>query len=97
MWSHTILRVNSTLMARAGACRYLNFEGADAPMDGPYATSIPLMHAMDPTNDVMLAFGMNGRVLHPDHGYVRLLRFPLCVLYYAKLRSVRSRCGASYP
>lgn len=25
---------------------------------------------MDVTNDVILVFGMNGRVLHPDHGYV---------------------------
>ena len=28
------------------------------------------MHATDPNNDVLLAFGQNGRVLHPDHGYV---------------------------
>ncbi|RPD65482.1 hypothetical protein L227DRAFT_540273 [Lentinus tigrinus ALCF2SS1-6] len=48
---------------------YLNFEGADEPADGPYATAIPLSHAMNPANDVILAFGMNGRVLHPDHGY----------------------------
>ncbi|KAL7280444.1 hypothetical protein ACG7TL_005374 [Trametes sanguinea] len=48
---------------------YVNFEGADEPSMGRYATSIPLAHAMDPTNDVILAFGMNGRVLHPDHGY----------------------------
>ncbi|KAI0746771.1 hypothetical protein C8Q80DRAFT_795793 [Daedaleopsis nitida] len=48
---------------------YLNFEGADEPADGAYSTAIPLMHAMNPANDVMLAFGMNGRVLHPDHGY----------------------------
>ncbi|KAI0630736.1 hypothetical protein C8Q77DRAFT_1062963 [Trametes polyzona] len=53
----------------AGERWYLNFEGADEPSSGRYATSIPLTHAMDPTNDVMLAFGMNGRVLHPDHGY----------------------------
>ncbi|EMD41232.1 hypothetical protein CERSUDRAFT_61336 [Gelatoporia subvermispora B] len=48
---------------------YLNFEGADEPSEGPYATSIPLAYAMDPANDVMLVFGQNGRVLHPDHGY----------------------------
>ncbi|OSD00775.1 hypothetical protein PYCCODRAFT_1453186 [Trametes coccinea BRFM310] len=48
---------------------YVNFEGADELPNGMYATSIPLMHIMDPTNDVMLAFGMNQRVLHPDHGY----------------------------
>ena len=50
--------------------RYLNFEGADDPSEGPYATSIPLLHAMNAQNDVMLVFGQNGRVLHPDHGYV---------------------------
>ena len=44
--------------------------GADECTEGRYATSIPLMHAMDPCNDVLLAFGQNGRVLHPDHGYV---------------------------
>ncbi|KIP03550.1 hypothetical protein PHLGIDRAFT_496512 [Phlebiopsis gigantea 11061_1 CR5-6] len=43
--------------------------GADECSEGRYATSIPLMHAMDATNDVLLAFGQNGRVLHPDHGY----------------------------
>ncbi|KAH9893279.1 hypothetical protein C8Q73DRAFT_827907 [Cubamyces lactineus] len=48
---------------------YLNFEGADEPASGRYATSIPLSHVMDPTNDVILAYGMNRRVLHPDHGY----------------------------
>lgn len=53
--------------------------GADDCSEGQYATSIPLMHAMDINNDVMLAFGQNGRVLHPDHGYVSvvvLLRKP---------------------
>ena len=48
---------------------YLNYEGADEPSEGKYATSIPLAHAMNPQNDVMLAFGINGRVLSPDHGY----------------------------
>ncbi|KAH9920934.1 uncharacterized protein B0H18DRAFT_1190512 [Fomitopsis serialis] len=48
---------------------YLNFEGADEPSEGPYATSIPLLHAMNPAHDVILVFGQNGRVLHPDHGY----------------------------
>lgn len=34
------------------------------------------MHAMAISNDVILAFGQNKRVLHPDHGYVRIiLRF----------------------
>ena len=46
--------------------------GADECSEGEYETSIPLMHAMDATNDVILAFGQNGRVLHPDHGYVSI-------------------------
>ncbi|CDO76150.1 hypothetical protein BN946_scf185027.g13 [Trametes cinnabarina] len=55
---------------------YVNFEGADVLPKGVYATSIPLMHILDPTNDVMLAFGMNQRVLHPDHGYPLRLIIP---------------------
>ncbi|KAI0819144.1 hypothetical protein BC628DRAFT_1404234 [Trametes gibbosa] len=55
---------------------YLNFAGADEPSEGPYETSIPLMHAMNPVNDVMVVFGMNGRVLHPDHGYPLRLIIP---------------------
>lgn len=64
-------------------CRYVNFEGADEPSEGPYATSIPLMHAMNPANDVLLVFGQNGRVLHPDHGYVRIrLRLYAAIVDY---------------
>lgn len=48
---------------------YLNYEGADEPSEGKYATSIPLAHALNPQNDVLLAYGINGRVLSPDHGY----------------------------
>ena len=36
---------------------------------GPYGTSIPYHYAMDPTNDVMLAYEMKGHPLSPDHGY----------------------------
>ena len=62
--------VISSFLLAIKISRYLNFEGADEPADGPYSTAIPLTHAMNPANDVILAFGMNGRVLHPDHGYV---------------------------
>ncbi|KAL0468518.1 sulfite oxidase [Neurospora intermedia] len=33
-----------------------------------YGASIPLSKALDPTGDVLLAFGMNGRALPRDHG-----------------------------
>ena len=72
--------------------RYLNFEGAEPLPEGPYATSIPLEHALDPKNDVLLAFGMNGRVLHPDHGYVRR-RLTCC---NSSLNRYRSRFALSF-
>lgn len=54
--------------------RWVNFEGADEPSEGKYATCIPLEYAMDPTNDVLLAYAMNDVPLPPDHGYpVRML------------------------
>eukprot|EP00898_Chlorokybus_atmophyticus_P005669 jgi/Chlat1/6102/Chrsp40S05686 len=36
---------------------------------GSYGTSIPLGKALDPAEDVLLAYEMNGEPLHPDHGY----------------------------
>lgn len=58
-----------------GTKRYwVNFEGADEPSEGKYATSIPFDYAMNPANDVMLAYEMNNVPLPPDHGYpVRLM------------------------
>ncbi|KAM7191707.1 mitochondrial sulfite oxidase [Naviculisporaceae sp. PSN 640] len=34
-----------------------------------YGSSIPLTKALDPTGDVLLAFGMNGKPLPRDHGF----------------------------
>ncbi|KAJ4991807.1 nitrate reductase [Stagonosporopsis vannaccii] len=57
-----------------GKRSWINFEGADEPSEGKYATSIPLDYAMDSTNDVILAYEMNDTPLPPDHGYpVRLM------------------------
>ena len=54
--------------------RWVNFEGADELSEGKYATCIPLAYAMDPSNDVILAYEMNDVPLPPDHGYpVRLI------------------------
>lgn len=53
---------------------WVNFEGADQPSEGKYATSLPIEYVMDPCNDVLLAFEMNDSPLPPDHGFpVRLL------------------------
>lgn len=48
---------------------WVNFEGADEPSEGKYATCIPFDYAMDSTNDVILAYEMNDLPLPPDHGY----------------------------
>ncbi|OLN97767.1 Nitrate reductase [NADH] protein-like protein [Colletotrichum chlorophyti] len=48
---------------------WVNFEGADVLSEGKYATSIPFDYAMDPMNDVILAYHMNDVALPPDHGY----------------------------
>lgn len=62
-------------LAEHGSKRYwVNFEGADEPSEGKYATCIPFDYAMNPANDVMLAYEMNDVPLPPDHGYpVRLM------------------------
>lgn len=42
--------------------------------DGSYGTSVSMSHAMDPANDVLLAYKQNGRWLTPDHGFpVRMI------------------------
>lgn len=48
--------------------RYVCFEGADRLPNGYYGTSIKLSGAMDPQRGVLVAHGMNGEVLTPDHG-----------------------------
>lgn len=54
--------------------RWVNFQGADDLSEGKYETCIPLDYAMDPRNDVILAYEMNDVPLPPDHGYpVRLI------------------------
>lgn len=48
--------------------RYVCFEGADKLPNGYYGTSIKLNWAMDPNRGVLVAHGMNGEDLAPDHG-----------------------------
>lgn len=54
------------------------FRGPDKELpggkDGSYGTSITYETAMDPAQDVMIAYKQNGQFLEPDHGYpVRLI------------------------
>nr|POE94658.1 nitrate reductase [nadph] [Quercus suber] len=48
--------------------RYLCMEGADKLPNGYYGTSVKLNWALDPNRGMMLAHGMNGEMLTPDHG-----------------------------
>lgn len=49
--------------------RYVNFAGSEDLTDGRYETSIPLEYAIDPANDVIVAYEMNDVKLPPDHGF----------------------------
>ncbi|KAH8586847.1 putative nitrate reductase [Bisporella sp. PMI_857] len=48
--------------------KYVCMEGADKLPNGYYGTSVKLNWAMDPNRGIMLAHGMNGEMLRPDHG-----------------------------
>ena len=48
--------------------RYVCMEGADQLPNGCYGTSVKLNWAMDPDRGMLLAHGMNGKMLLPDHG-----------------------------
>jgi len=55
---------------------WVNFEGADELSEGKYATCIPFEYAMEPNNDVILAYEMNDVPLPPDHGHPIRLMIP---------------------
>lgn len=59
-----------------GKRHWVNFAGADSPSEGTYETSIPLSYALDPANDVLLAYEMNNSPLPADHGYPLRLIIP---------------------
>eukprot|EP01134_Creolimax_fragrantissima_P004045 CFRG4045T1 len=49
---------------------HLHFEGVEKIGNkGIYGTSVPLLMALDPAQDMMIAYKMNNELLPPDHGY----------------------------
>lgn len=67
---HEVLKATGCLPKKVTNARlFVHFEGADQLTEGRYATSIPLEQAIDPCNDVMLAYEINDQPLAPDHGY----------------------------
>lgn len=49
--------------------RYVWMTGSDELPKGYYGTCVHLGVAMDPSNDIILAYKQNGELLHPDRGY----------------------------
>lgn len=50
--------------------QHIQFEGLDTdPANMPYGASVPADKALDPKNEVLLAYEMNGQELPRDHGY----------------------------
>lgn len=76
LWTGVPLHV---ILRRAGVTevtptrRFVCFSGPEGELpkgkDGSYATSIPLAKALDPAQDVILAYAQNGEKLRPDHGF----------------------------
>ncbi|KAJ2972575.1 hypothetical protein NQ176_g7079 [Zarea fungicola] len=55
---------NDKAMAGSTEVKHVHFNGMEA-----YGASIPIRKAVDPQGDVLLAYGMNGKVLPRDHGF----------------------------
>eukprot|EP00240_Pyramimonas_obovata_P003802 CAMPEP_0118926636 /NCGR_PEP_ID=MMETSP1169-20130426/4281_1 /TAXON_ID=36882 /ORGANISM="Pyramimonas obovata, Strain CCMP722" /LENGTH=374 /DNA_ID=CAMNT_0006868229 /DNA_START=150 /DNA_END=1271 /DNA_ORIENTATION=- len=81
MWTgvpmHVFLKICGVTSVSANR-QYLCFQGPDGELpkgkDGSYGTSIPLAMALNPANDVMIAYEQNAKKLTPDHGYpVRII------------------------
>ncbi|KNZ80738.1 Nitrate reductase [NADPH] [Termitomyces sp. J132] len=56
--------------------KHVIFEGSDSLPNGPYGTSQLLSWARDRRRGMMLAWGMNGLPLEPDHGFPLRLVVP---------------------
>ena len=62
--------VNLQRIASEGRLKHVHFEGYDLGSDGsPYGASVPIEKAVNPYQDVILAYEMNGETLPRDHGY----------------------------
>eukprot|EP00951_Prasinocladus_malaysianus_P013925 scaffold105960_cov32-Prasinocladus_malaysianus.AAC.1 len=69
---HEFLKLCGIKTPREGA-KFIAFRGPKGELpqgeDGSYGTSLTYEYAMDPANDVMIAYKQNGRYLTPDHGF----------------------------
>lgn len=49
--------------------RFVCYEGCDSLANGTYGTCLPIETVMDPNQQVLVAYEMNGEKLPPDHGF----------------------------
>jgi nitrate reductase (NAD(P)H) len=72
---HRLLTACGIDVASAGPFAHVCFDGPDLELHhGTYGTSVPIGRAMDPAQDILIAFQQNGENLKPDHGYpVRII------------------------
>jgi len=57
------------LPTKSSAAHHLVFEGMDQDPSGKFNVSVPYDLAMNPANDCLIAFKMNGEDIPRDHGY----------------------------
>jgi len=79
----TGVRLSDILKLAGAKCKaegagHVCFKGPDKELpggdDGSYGTSVPLECALDPAQEMLIAFKQNGQWLEPDHGFpVRLI------------------------
>ena len=69
---HVLLK-NAGVTEVTAERQYVCFVGPDGELpkgkDGSYGTSVPLAKALDPAQDIMIAYAQNGEKLRPDHGF----------------------------
>ncbi|KAG0345265.1 hypothetical protein BG004_003845 [Podila humilis] len=76
LWKGVLVR--DLLLHLAGglqdSAKFICFDGVDKLPNGTYGTSLSVERVMNPMNDIILAYEMNGERLTPDHGFpVRLI------------------------
>lgn len=81
IWKGVLLRdlLNIAAGGVTSSAQHACFEGADVTPKGNYGTSVPLQRVFGETDDVMIAYEMNGERLTPDHGYPLRVVVPGCI------------------
>ena len=67
---HFFIRFSFFIPIYVNAIFLFQFEGLDTDAANiPYGASVPIERALDPKNEVLLAYEMNGEPIPRDHGF----------------------------